>query len=1125
MKKKLLIKLVRDCHATILQKSVIVLLLIFPCYTGFLQAQSNVDEIYLTIDIQNKPMTEALDMIAAKSDCKFFFQDQLIEPSKRVNLKVTNGTLRQTLDKLFAGTGNTYAIDGKQVFVQKRPSANQGGGITVTGVVTDEKGEPLPGANIRVQGTLTGISADARGAYSLVVMDGSAMLEISFIGYETKSVALSDARSVKLKANYTEIENVVVTGIFTRKAESYTGSSVTMTSKDLTRVGSQNVFQSLKNLDASLQIFDNIDFGSNPNVMPEMRMRGVTSFPADKNAVSIKGNYQNVPNQPLFIVDGFEAGIERVFDMDMNRIESVTYLKDASAKALYGSKAANGIVVIETKRLSRGEQRITYIGGLEISMPDLTSYNLCNAAEKLEVERIEGVYLNGADPIKLYNDRKKLILEGLDTYWISKPLRVGVGQRHSLSVELGDYESLRGALDFNYNNVEGVMKGSGRTNIQGNLNLSYRRNKILFRNIMTITSNKSSDSPFGSFNDYVKMNPYWRATDYKTGATLRWADDGNYIPNPMYDAEIGTFSTQSYLEFVNNFEVEYRFTDYLKVVGRVGVSSKRNSADEFLPANHSIYSTYEYLNPSTSDETKARRGSYRLDNGMGSTLKGDINAQYSRNIGKSSVFVNIGSKVEETSFSGYINKAEGFPNNQAADITFARQYASGTRPIGISSLIREISFLGTGNYTYDNRYFVDLTYRMSASSLYGNKKRWAPGWSAGFGWNIHNESFLKDSEIIRQLRLRLTTGVLGNQSFNVNEAIGTYQYFTELNYQGQTGAYLSKMPNPALKWEQTREYNAGLDITVHRAALSIDYYDRRTENMINDITKPTSIGFNGVKENLGLVGNKGFELKLSYNIFMNENGFFNVNGSVAHNVNKIIRLSESMRTTNEIQEKAAADQGNNRPVLLYRDGQSMTTIWAVKSLGIDPMTGQEVYVKKDGTLTYAYDSNDLIAAGDLTPKYYGTFGFSAEYKGFGLNSNFRFTRGGQKYNQTLVDRVENIDIQYNVDRRVLLGRWQTPGQNAQFKRLGTFQYQDDPVAYNEVTRATTRFVQTENLITWGSLSVYYDFQNNFLERTGLKRLKLSFIMNDVLTISSIKAERGLYYPFARVMSFGVTGTF
>jgi len=365
---------------------------------------------------------------------------------------------------------------------------------------------------------------------------------------------------------------------------------------------------------------------------------------------------------------------------------------------------------------------------------------------------------------------------------------------------------------------------------------------------------------------------------------------------------------------------------------------------------------------------------------------------------------------------------------------------------------------------------------------------------------------------------------MGNQNFNVNEAIGVYEYFAE-KYQGLTGSYLAKMPNPLLKWERTRENNVGLDFVIHRAAVSFDYYDRRTQDMINDITKPTSIGFAGVKDNVGLVGNRGFETRLSYNIFMNNDGFFNVNGSLVHNVNKIIRLSESMRATNEIQMKLAADRRQNAPVLIYQDGQSMTTIWAVQSLGIDPMTGQEIYVKKDGTLTYVYDLNDLIAAGDRTPKYYGTAGFSGQYKGFGLTANLRFTRGGQIYNQTLVDRVENIDIRYNVDRRVLLGRWKEPGQDAQFKRLGTFQYDGDPVAYQERTRSTTRFVQTENMLSLGSLSAYYEFQNSFLERTGFKRLRLSAIMNDVFTLSSIKAERGLYYPFARVLSLGVTGTF
>jgi len=449
----------------------------------------------------------------------------------------------------------------------------------------------------------------------------------------------------------------------------------------------------------------------------------------------------------------------------------------------------------------------------------------------------------------------------------------------------------------------------------------------------------------------------------------------------------------------------------------------------------------------------------------------------------------------------------------------------GANRVGLSSLNREISFLGTANYAYDNRFLADLTYRLSASSLYGKENRWAPGWSVGLGWNMHHEKFLKNVEFIDQLRLRASVGVTGNQNFNTSYAVGTYQYYTDYNYNGFTGAFLSNLPNPQLRWEQKKDYNIGFDAQIGPLQLKADYYDGFTENMVTNVSVSPSTGFSMVKDNLGLVRNKGFEINANLSLYNNSNGFLNIYGSVSGNTNVIESLSESMRTYNELQLKSASDKGNNEPVLMYVDGMSMTSIWAVKSLGIDPMNGQEIYLKKDGTRTYVYDPLDLVVVGDTKPTARGHFGFTAEYKGFGFSSTFRYLYGGQMYNQTLVDRVENIDIQYNVDRRVLLGRWQTPGQLAPFKRLGTFQYEGDSMAYQAKTQATSRFVQNRNELTWGTATLYYDFPTQLVNNWNIDRVRFSVYMNDILTLSSIDIERGLYYPFARTVSCSLSITF
>lgn len=421
------------------------------------------------------------------------------------------------------------------------------------------------------------------------------------------------------------------------KAESFTGSAKTITAKELERVGNGNLFQSLRNLDPSLNIMDNLEFGSDPNKLPNMQLRGTSTFPVESNT-DLRSNYQDDPNQPLFILDGFEASATKIFDLDMNRIQSVTILKDAAAKAIYGSKAANGVVVIETKRPVGGEFRVNYKGSLDVTMPDLSSYNLANALEKLEIERIAGIYESDYLPSHqnlqdLYNERMKAALEGLDTDWLSKPLRTGIGTKHALSFEMGN-QNLTAIVDVSYNKVNGVMKGSYREVIAGDVNLAYRLNtKFLFRNIMSITSNRSDDSPYGDFSEYATMNPYFSPYD-KSGEITK---DNN---NPMYNATLNTKRTSGYLEFTNNFYTEYSILDGLKAVARIGITSQNSTGDIFYPANHTKFSDW-------TDDRFLRRGSYQQNTGKYTNLNGDLTIQYSKTFDKHLLMANFAFSISE----------------------------------------------------------------------------------------------------------------------------------------------------------------------------------------------------------------------------------------------------------------------------------------------------------------------------------------------------------------------------------------------------------------------------------------------------------------------------------------------
>ena len=277
-------------------------------------------------------------------------------------------------------------------------------------------------------------------------------------------------------------------------------------------------------------------------------MRGQNNIP------DLKGEYQTAPNQPLFILDGFEATVEKVYDLDMNLVKSVTLLKDAAAKAIYGSKAANGVVVIETVQPEAGRLRIAYTGAVDVTVPDLTSYNLTNASEKLQAEVLAGKYTSGnayeqARLTQEYNELYREVARGVDSYWMSQPLRTGIGNKHSVYID-GGSEDMRYAVSLGYNHIAGVMKGSDRKTISGGVTLSYRYKTLSFRNQLSIDNNSAKNSPYGSFSNYSKMNPYWRI--YNTDGSLI-KQYGSDIYNPLLNADLNSKDQTGYTTITENF--------------------------------------------------------------------------------------------------------------------------------------------------------------------------------------------------------------------------------------------------------------------------------------------------------------------------------------------------------------------------------------------------------------------------------------------------------------------------------------------------------------------------------------------------------------------------------------------
>ena len=1084
----------------------------------------------ITMQLGETGLKAVFKEISRQTSKTVIYNDDLLKFDGKVRADFIDVELEEVLKQVLKDQRMSYKfMDDYILIVRQKDVPQTVSEITLKGTVVDQTGAALPGVTVLVKGTTLGTSTNIEGKFSLQLPETQNMvLVFSMIGMKSKEVPVGKQREFKitLTEEKSELEEVVVTGIVERKAESFTGSTVTMKNEDLKRVGNANVFQSLKSLDPSLMIFDNMEFGSDPNKNPKMTLRGASSIDMGTEDLDIKGTYANDPNAPLFILDGFEATVQKIMD----RIASLTILKDASAKAIYGSRAANGVIVIETKQNESGDLRVTYTGSVTLEVPDLTSYNLTNAAQKLQLEKEFGLYeptdMNGEDVSgkELYMSKYKAVYAGVNTDWLAKPLHMGTGQKHSLSIELGGRD-LRVMTTFSYNHIVGVMKGSTRDTYDGSLQVSYRHKKFNFRNILNVTSNVANDSPYGTFSEYAAMNPYYSPYD-KNGFLVKNAAlsvDGlettEFVANPLYNATLNTKIENRYLDVTDNLYVEWSVLQGLKATLRFGITEKRTSADEFYPANHLKFYNY------TGDDL-FRKGSYQANTGHMKKLSGDLNVRYSTVVKeKHYLFTNVGLNLSDETYEEIVHKAEGFPNDRMNDLMFAKQYVKDTKPSGKESTIRDIGILGIFNYTYDNKYLFDASYRANASSQFGANNRWGSFWSIGVGWNMHKEAFM-NSEIFENFKIRGSLGYTGSQSQDAYASIPTYVYTLDRTYTGLLSSQLQGMKNDDLKWQRKMDYNVGFDMNIKRRfSLTFDAYRSITDNTLIDLTLPPSNGFTTLRENAGEVINRGFDIRTSYTILQNvkERSFLTVNLNISRNKNKLAKLSDAMNVYNESQN---ASVSGTAPAQLYYDGVSMNAIWAVRSLGIDPHNGREIYLSSRGLPTYNWSAADQVVLGDEMPKFQGTGGISFEWKGIGGNASFTFQYGAQMYNTTLVQKVENANLSDNVDARLFDGVWR-PGEGG-VKPYRAPRYRD-PSTGNWVTpetKPTSRFVQDRNEFALTNLSLYYDFYRyEFLKRCGMERLRVSAYANNLFTISSIEIERGTSYPFARSFNFSLSVTF
>ncbi|WP_165806613.1 SusC/RagA family TonB-linked outer membrane protein [Chitinophaga parva] len=1105
----------------------------------------------ISLSAKDMPLKEVFKAIEHQTGYLVWGKVDFLEHSHPVTITARNMDLNRFLSVIMKDQPFTYKVKDNTIILSEVPGVVtpapatvmsptvQDPTIDVSGFVMNaQTNQAVAGATISFKAGDRGYVTRSDGTFVFPHAPVHATITISCIGYATFNMPVerlvdlprggtvvvdntlirrleNGVFVISLKPVTTALTEVVINnGIFKRNKESFTGAVSTFTGDELKTIGNRNVLASLATLDPSLIKVDNNLQGSNPNKLPTLEIRGKTTL---TNA-NLNSQFNADPNQPLFILDGFETTLQAIYDLDMNRVASITILKDAASTALYGAKASNGVVVVETKRPIPGRLQGSYVADLSLDLPDLSSYNLMNAAEKLQWEKLTAGTPSTSSGTNYWLTeernaaRQADVARGVNTYWLKVPVQTGITNKHSLQLNGGNNEFTFNAGGL-YSNQEGVMKGSGRKNWAGNMTVTYRKGRLNVTDQVLVSGNTATESPYGSFASYAAVNPYYRKTD-STGVINRQLDpvyDTAQI-NPLYNAMLYSINQAKTFSFANNIRGIYTLSKSFRLEGALQLSKGNATGVVFIPPDNTQF-----------DGVDARqKGSYTYSHSESRSYTGNLTVAYGTVIGKSQVTAIARGQVQSTTNEGVSFSVVGFPYGTNGNPVFAYGFTPYSVPGASQVTTRAMDFTSSVNYAYDGRYMFDGVYTLNGASVFGSNKRYKPFVSGGLGWNLSREAFFMDMKWMNLLKLRANLGYSGNENLGNFTSVSTYSFVGGNNNTFGQGLSLASLGSPNLEWSKTLQGSYGLDFAFMNNRISglVEYYHKKTDPLAVGAngTLPSSVALNdNYVINVGTLTTKGWNFNLRYS------PIYNLKDRIVWTVS--VSGVQSKSTYGGFGNRLAAlnkAELDSKGLERYYDGYSPDDIWAVRSLGIDPATGHELYQKKNGQISFVYDPQDIVRVGNTRPEVEGIVSTNFTYKDFSLGANARYRVGGYVFNSALYNKVENISmvngmgtVVPNLDRRALYDRWQKPGDIAQFTSLT--QYSANPIS--------SRFVEKDNHIIGESFNLGWRSSAQWIRNLRLQSLSATFYVNDIFRVESVKSERGLDYPFARSASFSLNVSF
>ncbi|MBV7528811.1 TonB-dependent receptor [Chitinophaga sp. sic0106] len=1038
-------------------------------FAGFIQASASTyaQDRIASLSADNKRVKDVFKLIEGSSKYRFFYNEDFSDLNKAVTIDVKNKNIDDVLGMLFDKTNVTYRVLENNLVVIT--PASKAVAEKISGKVTDAKtGEALPGVTITVEGSSTGAVTDGNGTFALNAPNANATLVVTYIGYIQQKIRLEGRNEVniKLEPDTKKLDEVVVMGYTTTTVKNLTGAAQVVNAAKLKDVTANSMDKMLQGKVSGVFVGSS---SGDPSAAPSIRIRGNGTLTAG--------------NAPLIVVDGIIGGLPNPSD-----IESVTVLKDAAATTLYGARAANGVMVITTKRGKAGKSQTTFRTNIGAAQLNNGNFHLMNGAQLFDLQQAAGANM---DPS----------IRNLNTDWQKLAFHTASNQNYELSTS-GGSEKTKFYLGGNYYKEDGILRGTGLERFSGRLNLDHNINdKFRISANFAASQQNDHDNSGGSLYQYYTNNPWDNPYD-ANGKPINpvfvdtWynRDRSNFLYDQQYN-----YDTRKRQSLEGLFKLEYDITKWLSF-------SSTNRAE-----------SYHYREEYNGDIRTSAGG-----DDLGNLYQGYIDsaAYISSNLLKARYTIKkdhhidglLGAEFQTVNFQAGDATGKGIlPGRDVMDA------AATPQSIGSSKIDRAFnSYFVQANYNYAYKYYFTGSFRRDGSSRFGANNQYGNFFAFGGSWAASEENFIKNIKQISNLKLRASYGTTGNANIDDYLAVGSYAATAQ--YNGLPSVYPYRLDVPNLSWEKAYNTNIGIDLGLwNRLNLTVELYQKDNKGLLFNVPLPANAGYPYIPMNVGQVRNKGLEIAINSENLIGKFKW-STDFNIGFNKNRVIALYGDQ---SQIIDPASG-------YFALQTGQDMRTFYMRKWLGVDPANGNPLWEqvttdpatgKVTRTATSNYNSATLQNVGSASPKFFGGIRNTFGYKNFQLSAFFTFVSGNQIYNSTreLMDN-DGAYAQYNLmqlDKD--WSRWEKPGDNATHPKYTLN-------GNNNSHKPSSRFLEDGSYLRLRNVNLSYSLPQEWLQRMKIGNARISVGGDNLWTLTKFSGidpevdDRGINsfkYPIAR----------